>query len=77
MKSKRPISVSEMAKIAGFSRQRYYDLLKEGVFPQPLRTGSRPFYPPELQQVVLGVVETGVGANGEYVLFNAKRATND
>jgi hypothetical protein len=34
-------------------------------------------YPPEIQEAVLDVVETGVGANGEYVLFNAKRAKKD
>ena len=76
MKAKRPISVGQMAKLAGFSRQRFYDLLEKGVFPEPIR-GSSPMYPPELQEVVLGVVETGVGANGEYVLFNAKRVKED
>ena len=65
-----------MAKLAGFSRQRFYDLIEKSVFPEPVRTGSRPMYPPEIQEAVLDVVETGVGANGEYVLFNAKRAKN-
>lgn len=74
VKQKRPISVSEMSKLAGFSRQRFYDLIEKGVFPAPIRTTSRPMYPPELQGVVLAVCETGVGANGEYVLFNAKRS---
>ena len=77
MKAKRPISVGQMAKLAGFSRQRFYDLIEKGIFPEPLRSTSRPMYSPELQEVVLGVVETGVGANGEYVLFNAKRAKKD
>lgn len=74
VKQKRPISVSQMAKTAGFSRQRFYDLIDKGVFPEPIRTTLRPMYPPELQDVVLAVCETGVGANGEYVLFNAKRS---
>ena len=74
MKSKRPISVRQMAKDANFSPQRFYDLIKKGVFPQPLRTGSRPMYSPELQEIVMAVIETGIGANGEFILFNAKRA---
>ena len=35
MNQKRPISVSQMAKTAGFSRQRFYDLVKKGIFPEP------------------------------------------
>jgi hypothetical protein len=65
-----------MAKTAGFSRQRFYDLIEKGIFPEPIRS-SRPMYSPELQEVVLSVVETGVGANGEFVLFNAKRTKNE
>ena len=73
MKQTRPISVGRMAKIAGFSRQRFYELIEKGIFPEPARS-SRPMYTPDLQKSVLAVVSSGVGANGEFVLFNAKRS---
>ena len=31
-------------------------------------------YSPELQEIVMAVIETGIGANGEFIFFNAKRA---
>jgi len=49
---KAAVSVSEMARIVGLSRSRFYGLVNEGVFPPPvydLRT-RRPFYDLDLQQ---------------------------
>ena len=74
MNQKRPISVSQMAETAGFSRQRFYDLVKKGIFPEPTRSGSRPMYTKDQQDAVLSVYESGIGTNGELVLFNAKRS---
>ncbi|MDB2685919.1 hypothetical protein N9Y42_01800 [Mariniblastus sp.] len=74
MKPTRPISVTQAAKNCNLSRQRFYDLVKKGIFPEPDRSLSRPMYSPELQITILSVMETGVGANGEFVLFNAKRS---
>jgi hypothetical protein len=68
-------SVSEMAKTLEHSRARFYQLQREGVYPPPLydlRT-RRPFYDVRLQQVCIEIRETGIGYNGQYVLFYAPR----
>jgi len=70
-------SVSEMAKRLELSRARFYQLLEAGILPQPVydvRT-KRPFYPSELQEKCLEVRQTGVGVNGQYVLFYSPRQT--
>ena len=64
-------SVTELARILGFSRTRFYQLQKMGVFPMPvfcIRT-KRPFYPMELQKKCIEIRETGVAYNGQPVLF--------
>jgi hypothetical protein len=69
------ISVTEMAKILNLSRARFYQLLVQGIFPQPIydiRT-HRPLYDARLQVACLGVRETGIGANNQYILFYSPR----
>jgi len=67
-------SVSEMAHRLGLSRARFYQLVKSGVFPPPLRSGTRrPSYPCDLQEKCLAIRETRVGFNGLPVLFNQRR----
>jgi len=67
-------SVSEMARRLGFSRARFYQLVKSGIFPPPLRSGTkRPFYPCDLQEKCLAIRKTRVGFNGQPVLFNHRR----
>lgn len=64
-------SVSEMARRLGLSRARFYQLVKSGVFPPPLRSGTRrPSYPCDLQEQCLAIRETRVGFNGLPVLFD-------
>ena len=70
-------SVTELAGKLGLSRSRFYQLQKTGVFPMPvycIRT-KRPFYPLELQQKCLEIRKTGIGLNGQPVLFNTSRRT--
>jgi len=70
-------SVSEMAQMLELSRARFYQLLNAGFFPPPiysLRT-RRPFFDAKLQQACVEIRETGVGYNGEYILFYAPRKT--
>jgi hypothetical protein len=63
-----------MARRLGLSRARFYQLMRKGVFPPPVRSGTRrPFYPPDLQQKCLQIRRTGVGFNGRPVLFNKRR----
>ena len=70
-------SVTEMAKRLGMSRARFYQLQKMGIFPTPvycIRT-RRPFYPLDLQNKCVGVRKTGIGCNGQPILFNSPRKT--
>src|SRR5947207_1020675 len=65
------VSVTMMAETVGLSRSRFYDYVRRGVFPCPLYSlaTKRPFYTAEAQQVIHEVRQTGIGANGEFVLF--------
>jgi len=68
-------SVTAVAAEVGLSRARFYELLKEGVFPQPLyslRT-KRPFYPPDLQRKCVEIRRTGIGLGGQPVVFSMAR----
>ena len=68
---KAAVSVSEMAKMVGLSRARFYELIERGVFTRPVHalTTKRPFFTAELQQVNLEVRQSQQGLNGEFVLF--------
>ena len=69
--SKAVVTVTEMARLVALSRARFYELVKEGVFPPPVycvRT-RRPLYVEELQRVCLEVRRQNCGANGRPVLF--------
>ena len=68
-------SVTELAKKLGLSRARFYQLQKMGVFPKPvycIRT-KRPFYPLDLQQKCIDIRKTGIGHNGQLILFYTSR----
>ena len=69
------ISVSDMARRVGLSRQRFTQLVSEGVFPAPVYDvlTRRPFYTSELQERCLEVKRRNVGVNGRVVLFYTKR----
>jgi hypothetical protein len=72
--TKTAVSVSEMARMVGLSRARFYQLTNSGVFPLPcydLRT-RRPIYVEEQQVVCLEVRRRNCGINGRPVLFYAK-----
>jgi hypothetical protein len=74
--AKSVITVSEMADLCQLSRSRFYDLIEAGVFPKPgLHPSSkRPMYDRGLQEKCLEIRQTGIGANGQPVLFNRKPA---
>lgn len=65
-------SVIEMAKKVGLSRVRFYQLQQKGIFPKPVYLGhpNRPFYPLDLQQKCIEIRKTGIGYNGQPVIFN-------
>ena len=70
-----PVSVSTMADWVNLSRDRFYDLVRSGVFPPPVYdlVTRQPRYTVELQEICLRIRETGVGFDGQLVLFNRKR----
>ena len=61
--------------MCGLSRQRFSQLVKAGVFPEPLRDGAtgRPYYDGPGQEACLEVRRRNCGANGRVVLFYARR----
>src|ERR1043166_9731973 len=71
--TKAVVTVSEMARMVGLSRARFYQLQKAGVFPAPAYQAGRPVYTEEQQQVCLEVRRKHRGVNGEPVLFYARR----
>jgi len=73
--TKAVVTVSEMARMLGLSRARFYQLQKSGVLPQPLYdvVTRRPFYGEEMQKVCLEVRRRNCGVNGKPILFYARR----
>jgi len=61
-----------MASLCLLSRSRFHALVRDGIFPRPVpgAQGKRPYYTPELLQQCLEIRSTGIGQNGEIVLFN-------
>ena len=69
------LSCSEVARRLGLSRQRFWQLRKEGVFPQPqedAQTG-RLFYTEQQFEVCMDLRRRNVGMNGRIVLFYSPR----
>ncbi len=71
--TKAVVTVSEMARMCGLSRARFYQLQKAGVFPAPVYQAGRPVYTEEQQVVCLEVRRSNRGVNGEPVLFYSRR----
>jgi hypothetical protein len=68
-------TATAMARKLALSRSRFYELMKEGVFPRPTHCPDTDhlFYTLELQQQCLQVKQTGIGINGKPVLFYTPR----
>lgn len=71
---KAALSVSEVAELCLLSRSRFHFLVKTGVFPAPVLNASskRPYYTQEVAQKCVEIRRTGIGQNGQVVLFNRK-----
>ena len=72
--AKSVVSVSEMARMVGLSRQRFHQL-RGNTFPQPDFDPStnRPFYNQEKQNICLSVRQRNCGIDGKPILFYARR----
>jgi hypothetical protein len=73
---KQIVSVTEVARMCGLSRARFYQLMREGIFPNPSRNPEtrRPFFTCEQQEQCLQIRRTNQGANGKAVMFYGFRA---
>ncbi len=73
--TKEAVSVTGMARMVGLSRARFYQLMREGVFPLPSRQDEtgRPFFNREQQERCLEVRRMNRGVNGQVILFYAMR----
>jgi len=71
MPLKEIVTVTEMSRMCGLSRARFYQLAKEGVFPKPSRNeeSGRPFFNREQQEQCLLVRQANKGVNGKAVIF--------
>lgn len=75
MKSEEPlkavVSVSAVCRQLGMSRSQFYFHVRRGTFHTPMRLPSnqRPYFTASMVEDIRKARETGVGVNGEYVLF--------
>lgn len=69
------VTIADMARMVGLSRQRFNALMREGVFPSPVYclATRRPMYVEEQQQVCLEVRRRHMGVNGRVVMFYPRR----
>ena len=74
IETKVAVTISEMAKMCGLSRARFYQLIGSA-FPHPVYDVAtrRPFYDEEAQQVRLEVRRRNCGIDGKAILFYARR----
>lgn len=71
---KQAVTVTEMARMCGLSRARFYQLIGSA-FPYPLYSVStrRPFFDEQLQKVCLEVRRRNCGIDGKPILFYSRR----
>jgi len=72
--TKAAVTISDMARMVGLSRARFYQLIGTA-FPWPVYSVStrRPFFNEDLQQVCLEVRRRNCGFDGRPVLFYARQ----
>lgn len=72
--TKTVVSISEMARMVGLSRARFYQLIGT-TFPAPIYdvVTRRPFYDEELQIVCLEVRRRNCGIDGKPLMFYSRR----
>lgn len=68
------VSVNKAAEIVGKHPSYLRRLWKRGVIPEPKRTaGGRPYFDDDLLEVIMTVMKTGIGLNGEEIMFYRRR----
>jgi hypothetical protein len=73
--TKAAVSVTEMAKMVGLSRARFYQLVKRGTFPPADQDAAtkRPCYFEAKQRQILDARRRNCGVDGKPVLFYSRR----
>jgi len=73
--TKSVVSVTEMARMVGLSRARFYQLVKRGTFPvSDLDSlSNRPCYCEEKQRLILEARRRNCGVDGKPILFYSRR----
>lgn len=68
---KAAVSVSSICRLLKMSRSQFYFHIRRGTFHAPLRlpSNNRPYYTASLVEDIIKARETGIGVNGEFVLF--------
>lgn len=71
------ITFSELSEMLGISPSRLYDLIRDGIFPEPSRNpkNQRPYFRKEDVESCRQVLATRVGLNGQPYTPNRKRKT--
>src|SRR5690349_1347815 len=71
------LSCTDVARRLGLSRQRFWQLRRDGVFPKPQvdEDSGRQFYTQEQVELCLDLRRRNVGLNGRVVLFYSVRAS--
>jgi hypothetical protein len=73
--TKSVVSVSEMARMVGLSRARFYQLIRRGTFPPADQdaVSDRPCYSEEKQHQILEARRRNCGVDGKPILFYCRR----
>ena len=69
------VTFSELSEMLGISPSRLYELIKDGIFPEPLRNpkNHRPYFRKQEIESCRHVLATRVGLNGQPYTPNRKR----
>lgn len=75
---KAAVTCSFLCRLLKMSRSQFYFHVKKGIFHAPLRLSSnnRPYYTASMVEDIIKARETGIGVNGEFVLFYERQPTS-
>ena len=73
--TKSAVSVTDLCRMVGLSRARFYQLVRAGVFPPADQdpVTKRPYYSEERQRICLEVRRKNCGVNSKPILFYSRR----
>lgn len=76
---KAAVSVSSVCRLISMSRSQFYFYVKRGTFSTPLRlpSNNRPYYTASMVEDIITARETGIGLNGEFVIFYERQPKSE